>query len=180
MKIIIKLLYLIKLLLGKGLRIEARPKIHADIADLAESFLGVKEITGKKNNPQIMEFGKAVTNIKYLNDETPWCSAFVNYCVKKCGLKGTDSALARSWLKWGASTLDKPMRGHIVVLKRGTKPWQGHVGFFAGWSFTDPENYVYVLGGNQSNSVSVKDYRRDDILDIRGINVQKKKEVRTS
>eukprot|EP01156_Anaeramoeba_ignava_P011257 Anaeramoba_ignava/a482504_22.p5 GENE.a482504_22~~a482504_22.p5 ORF type:complete len:143 (+),score=5.17 a482504_22:255-683(+) len=70
---------------------------------LEEMWAGVTEIRGRKHNPRIIEYHKSTT-LRASNDETAWCSSFVNWCIEQAGLKGTDSAAARSWLKWGKKT----------------------------------------------------------------------------
>ena len=122
---------------------------------------GVIEIRGEEHNPRIIEYHQS-TSLKATDDETAWCSSFVNWCVDMAGLKGTDSAAARSWLKWGKS-IDEPKEGAIVVLKRGNKPWQGHVGFFVGIK----DNHILMLGGNQGNEVNISSYSKDRLLDYR-------------
>ncbi|MCD4737613.1 MAG: TIGR02594 family protein [Bacteroidales bacterium] len=67
-----------------------------------------------------------INNILRSNDETAWCSAFVNWCMEASGIEGTNSAWARHWLFWG-EPVNNPVRGCVVVFKRGTG---GHVGFF--------------------------------------------------
>lgn len=114
---------------------------------IAESKLSIQEIPGPKANPDIIEF-HSHTTLKATSDEVPWCSAFVNYCIDKAGLKGTNSAAARSWLDWGEA-LSEPKEGCIVVLRRGNNPAQGHVGFYAG-TLT---NMIRILGGNQGDKV---------------------------
>src|SRR5262245_20844734 len=67
---------------------------------LALQEIGVKEYTGAADNPRIVEYLTSTTlgSVERSNDETPWCSAFVNWCVAKSGYEGTDSAWAKSWL----------------------------------------------------------------------------------
>jgi uncharacterized protein (TIGR02594 family) len=122
---------------------------------------GVKEITGEKHNPRILQYHKA-TSLKATDDETAWCSAFANWCMQTAGLKGSGSAAARSWLDWGKK-LEEPKEGCIVVFKRGSQPWQGHVGFFAGF---DGDN-VLTLGGNQGNEVKIAPYAKNRVLGYR-------------
>ena len=137
-------------------------KREAPWLEIAAGELGIKEIMGLKHQPRILEYHKA-TSLKASEDETPWCSAFVNWVMLQHGVKGTDSALARSWLAWGVP-LDKPYKGCVIILRRGTQPWQGHVGFYLSEEFG-----VYrVLGGNQGNAVSIKSYNVSDLLGFRG------------
>ena len=48
------------------------------------------------------------------DDESPWCAAFVGAVLAECGLAGTGSLTARSYLKWGVP-------GDIAVLWRGAR-----------------------------------------------------------
>lgn len=122
---------------------------------------GVEEVAGALHNPRIVEYHQTTT-LAATDDETSWCSSFVNWCVENSGRTGTKSAAARSWLNWGLS-LTKPRLGCIVVLKRGQHPWQGHVGFYAGMS----GSHILVLGGNQGNEVNISSYHSDRLLSYR-------------
>ena len=46
---------------------------------------------------------------KFNDDETAWCSSFVNWVMEKSGNTGTDSALALSWKNYGTKS-DGPVR----------------------------------------------------------------------
>lgn len=129
--------------------------------DIAESKLGVKERSGPDAHPDIVEFHQH-TSLKATSDEIPWCSSFVNYCMDKAGIPGTHSAAARSWLKWGRA-INIPLPGCIVILKRGTNPAQGHVGFYAGES----SGTVRILGGNQGDRVCYSRYAKTDVIGYR-------------
>lgn len=125
--------------------------------------IGTKEIVGEEDNPRIVEYHSA-TGLKATDDETPWCSAFVNWVLKESGVEGTNNAMARSFLNWGVK-LDEPQPGCIVVLKRGAPP-SGHVGFYLGECI---EGLFYMLGGNQSDSVRISVYKEADVLGWRGL-----------
>lgn len=130
--------------------------------ELALTQLGTKEIKGVENNPIIAEYLATTTLNKELasQDETAWCSAFVNWCVTKSGLKGTNSAWAKSWLNYS-----KPTRlakcGDIAVFKRGDT--SGHVAFYINTINDD----VIILGGNQSDKVCISTYPKIKLLGIR-------------
>jgi len=128
---------------------------------IAKGEIGQAEKAGEaENNPRIMEY--LATTGKFKSDETPWCSAFANWVMVEAGEKGTDSALARSWLKWGEA-IEEPRYGCLVVFKRGKSTWQGHVGFYVR---TEGDKIV-VLGGNQSNTVSIAPRTKADLLGYR-------------
>jgi|GEM_PF-5641161 len=125
--------------------------------------LGVTETPGTTHNPRIVEYLQTTTLGRPENerDETPWCSAFVNWVLKKAGVKPrTNSAWARSWLTWGVAT-DNPIPGTIAVFSRGQNA--GHVGFY----LDEDQDRIKILGGNQANAVSVAWYPRSTLLGYR-------------
>ncbi len=125
---------------------------------IASSEMGVKEYPGNGENPRIVEYLQS-TNLSApdsARDETPWCSAFANWCVEKSGYAGTDSAWARSWLNWGAA-IAKPRHGCIAVLQRDVN--NGHVGFY----LSATASGIKLLGGNQSNAVCVSMFKKSDV-----------------
>lgn len=129
---------------------------------VARGELGQEEISGsRRHNQRIVDYGQAV-DLDVQDDETPWCAIFVNYVLMKAGYEGTREALAKSFLKWGRE-IDSPTYGCVVVLKRGRSVWQGHVGFFV----SETDKGLILLGGNQSNSVSMKEYKLSDVLGYR-------------
>lgn len=130
--------------------------------EVAEGELGVAEVPGEDNNLRVLEYHKT-TALKATQDSVAWCSSFVNFCLLKAGIQGTHSAAARSWLSWGKE-LKEPKFGCIVVLKRGNSPSQGHVGFYVG--STTPET-IRVLSGNQSDKVSIQNFKKSDVLGYR-------------
>jgi uncharacterized protein (TIGR02594 family) len=131
--------------------------------DIAMKELGITEIAGSGDNPRIVEYLRSTSlgGSMASNDETPWCSAFVNFCVEQAGFAGTDSASARSWLNWGRKT-DTPVTGCIVVFERGAPP-SGHVAFYV----SESADQVNVLGGNQGNKVSFAHYPKTRLLGYR-------------
>lgn len=129
--------------------------------EIAKGEIGTKEVHGDPDNQRIVEYHQA-TSLKATDDETPWCSSFVNWCFKQVGIPGTGSAAARSWLKWGM-TVDIPQEGDLVIFRRGSSPTAGHVAFFVKSQGT----LVYVLGGNQSDQVKVSAYKRSDVIGYR-------------
>lgn len=131
---------------------------------IAEYVKHIKEVAGSSANPRIVEYLKSTNldSVSAESDETAWCSAFVNWCVEQSGHGGTDSAWARSWLKWGKE-LEKPVKGCIAVFKRPPNPSSGHVAFFV----AETNAHIKVLGGNQSNSVSIAEYPADRLISYR-------------
>lgn len=97
-------------------------------------------------------------------DETAWCAAFVGASLERVGIASTKSLLARSYLQWGTKQ-DGPKIGSIAIFPRGNSDWQGHVGFVADIDIA--KRRVLILGGNQSNSVSLQWFNADAALDYR-------------
>lgn len=129
---------------------------------IAEREIGVSEKSGKDHEARIVEYHKT-TLLKANEDEIPWCSSFVNWCMYKAKIYRTDSAAARSWLKWGVNLLI-PAFGCVTVLSRGDNPASGHVGFYVGSTTSDT---IRILGGNQDNKVSIKNFPKSRVLAYR-------------
>jgi uncharacterized protein (TIGR02594 family) len=116
---------------------------------IARGELGQRDYPGPRHNPRVIEYLNT-TGYQANNDETSWCSAFVNWCMLKARQRGTNNAAARSWLTYGQA-LGSPRPGCIVVLWRESpSSWKGHVGLFEGF---DVGNRVRLLGGNQGGGV---------------------------
>jgi len=131
---------------------------------IARSYLGIKEIAGPRDNPKIMEMYTTVGHDWVEHDETAWCAAFVGHCLEKGGVRSTRQLNARSYLTFGEQVpLSEAREGDIVVFERGSSSWQGHVAFFIKATATQIE----VLGGNQSNGVTIARYPRSRLLGIR-------------
>lgn len=126
--------------------------------DIAKGELGVKEKRGGEN-PRIISY-HAVTTLKSTEDEVPWCSSFVSWCLERSGIESTKSAWARSYLNWGKK-LERPKYGCVVVFSRGTD--SGHVAFY----LSEGTDFVTVIGGNQSDSVCETSYPKSRVLGYR-------------
>jgi uncharacterized protein (TIGR02594 family) len=139
--------------------------------ELAERYVGQKEVGGKVDNPLIMSMLKLDMNWPS-SDEVPWCSAFANWICWHARLPRSKDLRARSWLSIGKGIpLDEAVPGDIIVLKRGTGDQPGpevtdapgHVGFYAG-IFGE---FIEVLGGNQSDQVKISRYPKSRLLGVR-------------
>ena len=133
---------------------------------------GVKEVAGPQSNPRIVSFHSRTT-LKATDDDVSWCSAFVCWCMEEAGVKHTHSARARSWLEWGVAVSPvHPPLGAVLIFARGPDPQpgpevldaQGHVGLFFGHA--EPGSLI-VLGGNQSDAVTVAKFSVHKLLGVR-------------
>lgn len=143
--------------------------IHLTAFDMAQRFVGMKEVPGSKNNDAVMAMLRLDQSWPG-SDEVAWCSAFVNYVAWLLRLPRSKSLAARSWLEVGTPTMAPVAGFDVVVLKRGTNPVSGHVGFFAGWGMD--QSRVLILGGNQGNQVSIAEFSYTDVLGYRALKTQ--------
>lgn len=127
----------------------------------ARRLLNTKEIPGKESNNIILDWSTEL-GISYKGDDIPWCGLFVGHCIgSSLPNEPLPSSLlrARSWKRFGVST--KPTIGAVMVFWRGTiQSGDGHVGFYAG----EDNNAYRILGGNQSDSVSLAWIRKDRLV----------------
>ena len=118
---------------------------------VARALIGLREIKGPQHNPTIMGWIRKLGSrlgITVTDDETPWCGTFVAHVMSECGIELPKIPVrATSWLGWGR-TLVGPRLGCVLVF---TRSGGGHVGFYVG----EDNTAYHVLGGNQSDSVSI-------------------------
>jgi uncharacterized protein (TIGR02594 family) len=129
---------------------------------LAWEDLGVSETPGALHTERILAYYADVGQAHITDDETAWCAAFLGSCLQRAGMPSTRSLLARSYLEWGEPAAE-PRIGTIAVFSRGNDPTLGHVGFVVGSTATD----IILLGGNQSDAVTVEVFPRARLLALR-------------
>ena len=141
----------------KNVMAVAAPRVIVE----GRKYLGIAEIKGKLHSATIMKWAKdlGLASI-YTNDEIPWCGLFVAKVVSQSGFQPVNNPLwALNWSKFG--TAQKiAMLGDVLVF---TRPSGGHVGFYVG---EDSEAY-HVLGGNQSDMVSITRIAKSRCVAIR-------------
>jgi uncharacterized protein (TIGR02594 family) len=139
--------------------------------DMAQRFVGVREVPGSQSNPAVLAMLQ-LDDDRPKGDDVPWCSAFANYVTWLLRLPRSKSLMARSWLKVGRAVGGEAEAGFdVVILKRGTGKQPGpekldapgHVGFYAG----EENGKVLVLGGNQKDEVNITAYPKSRVLGIR-------------
>jgi uncharacterized protein (TIGR02594 family) len=131
------------------------------LLDIALSQYGISEFPGDDSNPEIDKyFGEL--GFEY-REETAWCSAFLNWCCYRTDNSRTRKLNARSWLNIGEK-VEGPRVGDIIILWReDPDSWKGHVGIY----INEQDVYYNVLGGNQNNSVCIKQYPKHRLLGFR-------------
>ena len=134
-------------------------------------------------NPVIQTFFAATRTVPR-GDTTPWCAAFINWCIARgrsnsaaAGISQnqrfesaalaatTRSAASGSFRCWTETTT--PQVGDLVVFREPGSTQRcsgkGHVAFYAGEA---DRGYIRILGGNQllrgtSGAVTISRYPRD-------------------
>ncbi|SLN76702.1 hypothetical protein ROG8370_03902 [Roseovarius gaetbuli] len=97
--------------------------------------------------------------------KNPWCGDFVETCIRMglpdeplLGALGKNPYWARNWLLFGREV--QPIIGAVLVFERGSG---GHVGFAIG----QDDTHFYVLGGNQSDAVTIARIIKSRLLGAR-------------
>ena len=112
----------------------------------------------KRANPLIVAFFTMTNLVPEEGDQTPWCAAFVNFCLAVAGRQMTFSASSGTFRSFGSLERNKftAEPGDIVVFRKNGKAGDmrsdgsgsGHVGFFV----ASEGDRIRVLGGNQGSS----------------------------
>lgn len=125
---------------------------------------GIREAAGAADNPTILGWARRL-RLVYRKDSIPWCGLFAGHCVAVAlpdEPLPTNPLGARNWQKFGVAA--EPTLGAVLVFWRGSRSGaQGHVGFYAG----EDASAFHVLGGNQSDSVSIARVARSRLLATR-------------
>lgn len=131
----------------------------------ARNLIGTREEPGKGSNEVIIGWAHELGIEDYIGDDIPWCGLFVAHCI---GSQLPEEPLpanplgARRWGRFGNETV--ACLGSILVFWRESKQsGNGHVGLYWG----EDDKYFHVLGGNQSNSVTVARLDKSRLLTTR-------------
>lgn len=134
----------------------------------ARRLIGTKEKIGPEHNPVVLKFWEtAQIKFRVVDDETPWCAAFVGAMLFSVGYPGTCSGMARSYSNSNLFIKipdESPIPiGAIAVFSSPSRgKTAGHVGFVEGQTPT----HLLILGGNQGNSVSVAPFPRSNLIGL--------------
>jgi len=127
-------------------------------------LLGVKATPGPATTAAISNWAH-VLKIGYAGDHVNWCGLYMAYCMATSVPEAPIPAnplVARNWLNFGQQV--QPQFGAILVFWR-VQPngWQGHVGFY--WA--EEGSHYHLLGGNQSNAVTITRIQKSRLLGAR-------------
>lgn len=124
---------------------------------------GTLEVPGKGNNPTILKWAKEVGLAgAYKADSVAWCGLVMAVAAKRAGWPYApegNALWARNWAEWGKPT-DTAMLGDVLVFPRGQG---GHVAIYVG----EDKTHYHLLGGNQSDAVSIKRKPKAPIIAMR-------------
>ena len=94
--------------------------------------------------------------------KNPWCGDFVGTCIRIAlpdesllGAPDTNPYWARNWLLFGQAV--QPIPGAVLIFEHGSG---GHVGFAVG----QDDTHFFVLGGNQSDAVTIAPVAKSRLL----------------
>jgi uncharacterized protein (TIGR02594 family) len=124
-------------------------KVLPKMLQVALDLHGVTEVPGPKSNKFILDMAKKL-KIDYKADSIPWCGLFMAYVAAEAGYDYPNWPLAAlNWKTFGMyPENNQPMLGDVCVFKRDGG---GHVGLYVG----EDSDCYHILGGNQSNMVSI-------------------------
>lgn len=134
----------------------ARREVHAKNAPIAKymATVGTDPLRDPKGRGRSWKLAPIVETSAGWRI-TPWCAAFVNWCLKQAGAPHLGIATADAWLRFG-TPLPAPVYGCVVVTRpsSSTGSSTGHVAFFTRLE----GNRIRLLGGNQSDAVKESSY----------------------
>lgn len=139
-----------------------------DFAYLRAAFskLGLSEIAGPRDEPQIIAMYAACGHPEAKHDEIAWCAAFVGWSLHEGGLANTGSLLAISYAHYGA-----PLDKHKPIPRGAIAVWHREGGNHVNFVLADNGTTVTCIGGNQSNGrgggVTISDRRKDEAVAYR-------------
>lgn len=128
-------------------------------------LIGVHEVVGRGSNKTIIAWRDQLNQagvkiVGYSDDDIPWCGLFAAIVAHRAGKTVPDSPLwARNWTHFGDG-VNQPFLGDVLVFSRGGA---GHVGFYV----AEDATAYHVLGGNQSNRVSITRIAKDRCIAVR-------------
>jgi uncharacterized protein (TIGR02594 family) len=138
--------------------------VHADdpkYLKAAFSVLGLSEIAGEEDAPQILAMYAACGHAEVRHDEIAWCAAYVGWALHRGGLPNTGSLLAISYAQYPGRSFtrdDTIPRGAICV-------WPRTGGNHVNFALADLGDTILCIGGNQGNGrgggVTIAKYAKD-------------------
>jgi uncharacterized protein (TIGR02594 family) len=119
-----------------------------------EATDGIEEEPNKDNRGPVIQ--RYIDLAKCGRQGDPYCAIFVNAALEQAGIRGTRSAMARSFeTSQHFVKLDGPCPGCVVTFWRKSKAsGSGHTGFYD----SETDSHVFVLGANQDDDCNVSGF----------------------
>ncbi len=137
---------------------EAPPRMIVE----AMRLIGTREAPGGADNPVILGWAREAGVAGYRADAVPWCGLFMAIVAHRAGKAVPAGPLwAANWARFGVAVAGPAMLGDVLVFRR--PGGGGHVGLYAG----EDEGAFHVLGGNQSDTVSIARLARPRLVTTR-------------
>jgi uncharacterized protein (TIGR02594 family) len=117
---------------------------------------------GPADNPVILDWAREAGLSKaFSSDAVPWCGLFMALIARRAGKTPPAKPLwARSWSRFGVAAPAAAL-GDVLVFTR--PKGGGHVGLYVG----EDDGTFHVLGGNQSDGVTIARIARDRCVAVR-------------
>jgi uncharacterized protein (TIGR02594 family) len=134
---------------------------------LQEAFhlIGTRERPGAGSNEAILGWAHDLDLTSYDDDDIPWCGLFVAHCI---GSQLPEESMptnplgARNWAQFG-QTATSQLGAVMVFWRKSRTSGLGHVGFY--WA--EDDSTYHILGGNQSNAVTIARLQKERFLAAR-------------
>lgn len=134
----------------------------------ALKLFGTREVIGKGSNRTILEWRDELnqSGVKisgFSDDDIPWCGLFAAIVIfRRSGVASEvvkDPLWARNWENYGVKSPLAGLGDVLVFVRDGG----GHVGFYVG----EDGSCYHVLGGNQSNAVTITRIEKSRCIAVR-------------
>lgn len=132
----------------------------------ALALLGTNEMPGRDSSDVIESWRDEINAVYregiqgFSDDSVPWCGLFAAVVTHRAGsVPITNPLWARNWANYG-DPVDDPHLGDVLVFQR---EGGGHVGFYV----AEDADHYHVLGGNQSDSVTITRIAKDRCIATR-------------
>jgi uncharacterized protein (TIGR02594 family) len=124
---------------------------------MREATDGIEEEPAKDNRGPVIQ--RYIDLAKTGAQGDPYCAIFVNAALEQAGVRGTRSAMARSFeTSQHFVKLDGPCPGCVATFWRGSrKSGKGHTGFYD----SENDDHVFILGANQDDDCNVSGFPRN-------------------
>lgn len=150
-----------------------RPDLPKLVQEGLRTF-GVLEAPGSASNPVIIGWAKEVGLhagiYPYNSDAIPWCGLWMAVIAKRAGYEPVKQPLwALHWATFEADS-PNPALGDVLAFTRvvadprtGKRRTMGHVGLY----IAEDDTAYHVLGGNQSDAVSIARLAKNRLYEAR-------------